>query len=60
MGVHLSEGYGVALAVRVEGLVVEVGLDVGVGAFVRELVFAVGIVEHVAENGGFGVEIDDW
>ena len=34
MGVCLSEGYGVALAVRVGGLVVEVGLDVGVGVFV--------------------------
>ena len=60
MGVHLSESYGVALVVRVGGLVVEVGLDVGAGAFLGEVVFAVGIVEHVAENGGFGVEIDDW
>ena len=25
-----------------------------------EVLFAVGIVEHVAENGGFGAEIDDW
>ena len=62
MGVNLSEGYGVAIAVRVGGLVleVEVRVDVGVGVFVGEVVFGVGIVEHVAENGGFGVEIDDW
>ena len=45
---------------RVGGLVVKVGLHVGVGAFVGQVVFAVGIVELVAENGGFGPEIDDW
>ena len=61
-GQNYSEGYGVAIAVRVGGLVVEVQvrLDVGVGTFVGEVVFGVGIVEHVVENGGFGAEIDDW
>ena len=51
-----------AIAVRVGELVVEVEvqLDVGVGAFVGEVVFGVEIVEHVTENGGFGAEIDDW
>ena len=62
MGVNLSEGYGVAIAVRVGGLVLEVELrlDVGVGAFVGEVLFGVGIVEHLVENCGFGAEIDDW